>query len=72
MPCTRPSCSYITACDWFSKLNSHSKNTSDLLTCFDRLETEHAQQKSNTKTAKPYFLREGKSGSALRVYSYFN
>ena len=28
---------------WFSKFSSHSKNASDLLTCFDIiLETEHA------------------------------
>jgi hypothetical protein len=26
------------------------------LTRFDTLETEHAQQKSNTKTAEPYFI----------------
>jgi endonuclease I len=25
------------------------------------------RQKLNTKTAKPYFLREGKSGSAIRA-----
>jgi hypothetical protein len=32
------------------------------------LETEHARQKLNTKTAEPYFLRKGKSGShAIRV-----
>jgi hypothetical protein len=38
------------------------------LTCFDIiLETEHARQKLNTNTAEPYFLREGKSGSAIRV-----
>ena len=29
--------------------------------------TEHARQKLNTKTAQPYFLRQGKSSSALRV-----
>ena len=40
------------------------------LTCFDIiLKTEHARQKLNTKTAEPYFLREGKSGSAIRVDS---
>ena len=38
------------------------------MTCFDIiLETEHARQKLNTNTAEPYFLREGKSGSAIRV-----
>ena len=38
------------------------------MTCFDIiLETEHARQKLNTKTAEPYFLREEKSGSAIRV-----
>jgi hypothetical protein len=35
------------------------------------LETEHARHKLNTKTAEPYFLREGKSGSALRVLFWF-
>ena len=47
----------ITACDWFSKFSSHSKNTRDLLTCFDIiLETESTRQKLNTKTVEAQSL----------------